>query len=427
MRWFVAVGLLAIGGPWVPVSVQAQNRAGFEAELTRLARQLGIPSLSAAVAESGTTVWVRHIGTNARRGEPVRYPLGALTQTFTAALTAKLSAQKKLALDAPVDTGTGTPVPLRHVLSHTAAGTPGSRFVYSTALYDRAGPVLTRAAGASSLSTAFTTEILRPLRLVNTSAAASATASEGLQSTVEDVARFARAFETDTVAPRPLVASLLQPGRDTGGRALPSAAGWFVQSIGGQQVRWQFGTGPEGSSLVLSLPGRRLTLVILARGSRLTAPFWLSFGDLRWSPVASAFLSNWTGLKLELPEARHTMIDALIALASERNAEAAKLAEKASSLAPALVNAPDGSLLAAFARSGQPALWEMGEIVARRLLAVDANHPRTLLDLGVLRLSAGKAEEGRALLQKLLAERHATPEIEAEANQILKRTPGGQQ
>jgi len=419
-------GWLAVAGLLGAVPVHAQNRAGFETELTRLARQLAIPSLSAAVVEGGTTVWVRHIGIDARRGEAVPYPIGELTQASTAALAAKLIAQKKLTLDAKVDIGTGTPVPLRHVLSHTAAGTPGARFVYSSALYDRAGPALTRAAGGSSLAAALTAEVLRPLRMANTRAAgAGLTASDGLQSTVEDVVRLVGAFETDAVAPRSLIASLVQAGRDAGGRAWPSAIGWFVQSIGGQQVRWQFGSRTDGSSLVVTLPGKRLTLIVLAKGNRLNAPFGLSFGDLRWSPIAAAFFANWAGLKLELPEARHTMIEALIALASERNAEAAKLAEKAASLAPAVVNAPDGALLAAFARSGQPALREMGENVARRLLAVDANHPRTLLDLGVLRISAGQREEGRALLQKLLADGQASPEIQSEANLILKRSAGG--
>jgi hypothetical protein len=309
-------------------------------------------------------------------------------------------------------------------LSHVAAGTPGTRFVYSSALVDRAGPVLIRAAGASSLGAAFSAQILRPLKLVNTSAAAAVTASEGVESTVEDVARLVAAFDTDALVSRSAIASLSQASRDASGRALPSGVGWFVQSIAGQQVRWQFGSQPDGSSLVVSLPGKRLTLIVLARGNRLNAPFGLSFGDLRWSPIATAFLSNWAGVKLDLPEARHTMIEALMALASERDAEAAKLAEKAASLAPGLVNAPDGALLAAFARSKQPALWELGESVARRLLAVDPAHPRTLLDLGVLRIAAGKADDGRAVLQKLLDGGQATPEISASANQILKQPAG---
>lgn len=413
----VAVAVVMVG----PVPMHAQNRAGFEAELVRLARQLGVPSLSAAVVEGATTVWVRHVGTDARRGDAVAYAIGELTQAFTGALTAKLVAQKKITLDTSVDISANTPVALRHVLSHTAAGTAGARYIYSAALYDRAGPLLARAAGASSLGAAFGADLMRPLRLVNTTAAPSVTASDGVQSTVEDVARFVGAFDGATLAPRPLVSSLLQPGRDAGGGALPSAIGWFVQTIGGQLVRWQFGSQRDGSSLVLNFPGKRLTLVILARGNRLNAPFGLSFGDIRWSPVASAFMTNWAGLKLELPEARHTMIEALIALASERNAEAAKLAEKAASLAPALQNTPDGALLAAFARSGQPALWQMGESVARRLLAVDPNHPRTLLDLAVLRINAGKADDGRGLLQKLIADGQATPEIQVEANQLLKR------
>jgi CubicO group peptidase (beta-lactamase class C family) len=412
----VLAALTCVGVP----PAGAQNRAAFEAELNRLARQLGVPALSAAVVEGGAIVWVRHVGTNARRGDPVRYAIGGLTESFTAALAVRLVSQKKIALDAPVDLGGGRSATLQQVLSHTAAGTPGARFVHSARLFDRAGPALARAAGASSSSAALTAQVLRPLALSQTTAAGAVTASDGVESTVEDVAKLTIGLETGKLMPRTLASTMFQPGRGAGGRSHPYGLGWFVQPIAGQQIRWQAGSEAGGSSLVLSVPGRRLTLVILARGGRLNAPFWLSLGDVRWSPVATAFLSQWAGLKLELPEGRRVMTDALIALGSGRAAEAAKLAEKAASLAPGLLNAPDATLLAAFARSGQPPLHEMGETAGRRLLAVDPDHPRTLLDLAVLRIAAGKAEEGRALAQKVLSGGQATPEIADEAAKIAK-------
>lgn len=408
--------MLAIAGA---TPATAQNRAAFEVELTRLARQLGVASLSAAVVEGGAVVWVRHVGTTARRGDPVRYAVGGLTQSFTAALALTLVAQKKVALDAPVDLG-GRSATLQHVLSHTAIGTPGARFVHSARVVDRAGPVLARAAGSASLGAAVTSQVIRRLALSHTSAGSAVTASDGIESTVEDVAKLTIGLETGTLVARALASTMFQPGRDAGGRLHPYGLGWFVQPIAGQQIRWQAGSEADGSSLVLTVPGRRLTLVVLARGGWLNAPFWLSLGDLRWSPIATAFLSQWAGLKLELPEGRRVMTDALVALASGRATEGAKLAEKAASLAPGLLNAPDATLLAAFARSGQPPLREMGETVARRLLAVDADHPRTLLDLAVLRIAAGKTDEGLALARKVLSGGQATPEIADEAGKIAK-------
>lgn len=418
-RSLLAVLLIAAIVDVVPVG--AQNRATFEAELTRLGRQLDIPSMSAAVVEGGTVVWVRHIGSDAGRGDPVRYPVGGLTESFTAALALKLVAQTKVTLDAPVDVGSGQPVALRYVLSHTAAGTPGGRFIHSARLFDRAGAVLARAAGASSIGAALGAGVLRPLELANTSAGANTTAGGGVHSTVEDVARMTSSLDKGTLIPRTLAATMFQPERVAGGRSHPYGLGWFVQSIGGQQIRWQFSSEAAGSALLLTMPGKRLTLVILARGDRLNAPFWLPLGDVRWSPVATAFLTQWALLKQDLPEARRVMTDALIALSSNREAEGEGLAQKAASLAPGLLNAPDAALLAAFARSGRPALWQMGETLGRRLLAVDADHPRTLLDLAVLRIKSGKADEGRALIQKLIAGGQATPEILAETAELRMR------
>ena len=73
-----------------------------------------------------------------------------------------------------------------------------------------------------------------------------------------------------------------------------------MQQIGGEHVRWHFGQQADASALLVNLPRRRLTFVLLARTDRLTAPFWHQFGDLRWSPAAAAFLTRWARVRLDL-------------------------------------------------------------------------------------------------------------------------------
>jgi len=409
----LALALLA-----APSVVAAQNRPAFEAQLDDLRTRIGIPSMSVAVVESGTVVWVRHLGIDARPGDPVRYPIASITKPMAAVLAMRLVERKRLTLDTPVP-GAGPGVLVRHLLSHTAAGTPGTRFLYSSDLFARLEAPLAEAGGAT-FPAALTAEVIRPAGLRQTSAGDRVTPATGVISTVEDLGRFAAAVERGDLMSGRSTAEMFRPPRGSDGRPLPCALGWFVQTVGGEQVRWQFGQQDTASALVVSLPRRRMSFVLLARGDRASAPFWLQFGDVRWSPFASAFLSTWARMRIDLAAARVVMTDALIALARGRPAEAASLATRASILAPALTNSPEPGLLAAFARSGRTDLREMGRRIAGRLLAVDASNPRTLLDLAVLELQDGHADVASGRLRGVLEDGQATPEIERTVRDLLK-------
>lgn len=410
----IALALALLG----PTRAAAQNRAGLEAELERLHTALRIPSMSAAVVEGGTIVWVRHFGLKAVPGDPVRYPLGSLTQPFAAVLAMREAERGRLSLDTRVDRPDGVAVQIRQLLAHTAAGKPGARFVYSPDLYRLLGAPLERAAGAT-LPQALTAEVTRPLGLRQTVASAGTSASGGLESTVEDLARFAAGVERGAVLSAASTTELFRAPRGGAGRAFPCALGWFVQQVGGEQVRWQFGQDDHASGLLVNLPRRRLTFVVLARGNRLNAPFGLGSGDVRWSPAAYAFLSAWARVRVDYSEARHLMLEALVALSRGRAADGAALAKRASVIAPPLTSA-DPVLLEAFARSGDPDLREMGRRMARRLLEADPDHPRVAFDLAVLNLEDGQADEARRLATGILADREATPEIERAARELLR-------
>jgi hypothetical protein len=72
---------------------------------------------------------------------------------------------------------------------------------------------------------------------------------------------------------------------------MPHGLGWFVQSYAGEPVVWQFGVGENASSaLIVTLPRRGLTLVLLANSDGLARPFALSAGDLTISPFGRLFL-----------------------------------------------------------------------------------------------------------------------------------------
>jgi hypothetical protein len=55
---------------------------------------------------------------------------------------------------------------------------------------------------------------------------------------------------------------------------------------------WQFGVGDNASSsLMLTVPGRGITLILLANSQGLTRPYPLAQGDVTVSPFARIFLS----------------------------------------------------------------------------------------------------------------------------------------
>ena len=76
------------------------------------------------------------------------------------------------------------------------------------------------------------------------------------------------------------------------GHPLPHGIGWFVQTYRGERIVWQFGVGRNASSsMIVSVPGRGLTLVLLANSSGLVQPFALANGDLTVSPFGRVFLA----------------------------------------------------------------------------------------------------------------------------------------
>ena len=77
----------------------------------------------------------------------------------------------------------------------------------------------------------------------------------------------------------------------TPARRSPPASGWFVQTYNGERVVWQFGVVSNAfSSLVVKVPGRRLTMILLANSDGLNATPSLAEGDVTTSPFARLFL-----------------------------------------------------------------------------------------------------------------------------------------
>jgi hypothetical protein len=111
------------------------------------------------------------------------------------------------------------------------------------------------------------------------------TPTSGLISTVDDVAKFDIGLKSGLVMQKETLAAAWKA---SGG---PHGIGWFVQSYNGENVVWQFGTGDNGSSsMIIMLPSRSVTLILLANSTGLVKGFGLGSGDILSSPFARAFL-----------------------------------------------------------------------------------------------------------------------------------------
>jgi CubicO group peptidase (beta-lactamase class C family) len=78
--------------------------------------------------------------------------------------------------------------------------------------------------------------------------------------------------------------------------SMPTGLGWFVQTYNGERLVWHFGLAPDAySSLILKVPERRLTLILLANSDGLSAPYALEEGDVTKSHFARTFLRLFIG------------------------------------------------------------------------------------------------------------------------------------
>jgi CubicO group peptidase (beta-lactamase class C family) len=116
-------------------------------------------------------------------------------------------------------------------------------------------------------------------------------ATGGLVSTVRDLARLDAALDSTVILRQETLDKAWNPLITPRGFVSPMGLGWFVQSHRNERVVWHFGLiGGAYSSLMMKLPDRKLTFILLANSDRLSAPFQLPSGNVTRSLFATLFL-----------------------------------------------------------------------------------------------------------------------------------------
>ncbi len=339
--------------PWAQLEAQTQRQAllaipPIEHYLEALRQQAGIPGLSAAVVQDGEIVWEKGFGfqnveSRIRATPDTPYFIGGLSQSFASVLLLQCVEQRKFTLDDPVGRyGVTFPeegATLRQVLNHSSSGTPGAEFKLALDRYAQLGTVmewcapqpyrksvahrlLERLAMKDSVPGGDLKEadavpeglfdeaaleryahvlerVAIPYRIEGKNRPVRSqpppvegiNAANGLISTVRDLAQFDAALDDTLLLLDETRQGAWSPARAADGTEMPTGLGWFVQYYKDEPVVWQYGHMPNVySSMIIKLPNRRVTLILLANSDGLAATADLASGDVTKSVFGTIFL-----------------------------------------------------------------------------------------------------------------------------------------
>lgn len=351
VRTLAIAALLAVSLGWGQLSAQQSlSFSLFERYLEAFRVEAGIPGMSAAILQDGQIVWERGLGRrDVESGAPATpdtpYLLGDLSQTLGATvLLRKCVDQSYLSVtDRVVRWVPLFPEPQTLVAGLLTHASPQGGFLFAPERFAALTAVVESCAGAS-YEQLLVDEIVDRLGMTSAvpgSAAALASAgsalppetrtryaatlarlatpyrvdrgrairtelplqladaANGVIASVRDLAQFDAALGSGVLLDPDTLALAWTPAMSAG-VPMPTGLGWFVQAhttrAGAEPLVWHFGVVKDAySALLLKLPARGLTLVLLANSDGMNAPFALEKGDVTSSLYARLFLRVFAG------------------------------------------------------------------------------------------------------------------------------------
>ncbi len=321
----------------------AESLPDFEQKIGSLQTKYQIPGLIAGVSRNGQMVWSKPYGYADKEGnKPVTnsslFHLASLTKTFGALTIMQLVEQGQVNLEDPVSnyginlSSTGI-IKVKHLLSHTSEGTPGSQFRYNGDRFALLDKVILGASGLR-FDELVKQKVFTPLGLQNIAPNLMDLAHQdgydtaalfknlvqgyssdgkqrldypklfscaaGLISTLDDIVKYSNSLDNSGLVSDAGKNQMFSAFVSNSGQTLPYGYGWFVQTIENKKVLWHYGQWTGISSLIVKVPEQKITFVVLANSDMLSAAFNLVNGDVMNSPYARLFLSSFVlgGAKL---------------------------------------------------------------------------------------------------------------------------------
>jgi len=332
------LGYTSVGPP-------AQSLTEFESVLERIRTDLKIPGLSAAITKNRRLVWAKGFGhSNKERGvnatHETVYHLASVTKLFAAVIIMKLIEENKLTLETPIsDYGINIEsqgvIRVKHLLSHTSEGVPGSHYNYNGDRYAYLDDVI-YGASDRTFCELINEKILLPLNLNLTTPNPISpnnclqnmsildklaqgytpngqdpmplptlfVSAAGLISNVIDISKFSIALDNDVLLTTASKELMYTPFISNNGSELPHGLGVFIDNNEGVKIIWHYGYWDSYSALILKIPESELSFVILANSNRLSSAS-NNIGrdeDVNHSVAAQEFLNAFVYGTAELPD-----------------------------------------------------------------------------------------------------------------------------
>jgi CubicO group peptidase (beta-lactamase class C family) len=317
------LGYTSVGEP-------AQSLEEFESVLERIRTDLKIPGLSAAITKNRKIVWAKGFGYANREKSIVATPetvyhLASLTKPFAATIIMQLIEENKLTLDTPIsDFGIELEsqgvIRVIHLLSHTSEGVPGSHYNYNGNRFAYLDAVISGASG-KSFCELLNEKIISPLNLDLTgpyplspdncihnnqilNMLAQGYTAAGMVSNVLDLSEFSIALDNNILLNAESKKLMFTPTISNSGEVLPYGLGWFIDNNESVKIIWHYGYWDAASSLIMKVPERELSFVILANTDRLSSASQGlgSDEDVNRSVVAQEFLNAFVYGNAQLPD-----------------------------------------------------------------------------------------------------------------------------
>ena len=341
--------LLLIVSSILTQTLHAQKFEDFNKDIQTYTQLLKIPAMAIGVAKGDSLVYFKGIGyANPDTKEPVNadhiFVISSLTKSITSVIMQQMEVEKKLRLNDLLNSFPNQyfttdrwddKTTLAHILSHTSESKPiGQGFVYNGGKFNmvyNAFKSVNKINVSDDIYRPYTyevdTRIIASLHLTHTiarydsarhypltrsvarlysyneaqNAYTSATLgfknmvsgpAFGIMSSVNDLVKYSAAIDKETLISKERYQKITTPFY----AGSPQGMGWFVAKFEGLDIHWAYGYGND-ASILLRVPAKNLTLVMLSSTDMASATTRLGFGNPFNSPLVCAFLKAFVADK----------------------------------------------------------------------------------------------------------------------------------
>ena len=311
-----------------------ENVLAFEKDLETLRNRYHIPSLAIGIVNEKNLI-VRggsgfaDVQKQLKPDENTVYQLASITKTFGSIILMQLVEEGKVSLDDPISKyginlggrwGSDSTIKVKHLLTHTASGKwsngfkPGYSFRYNGAWYGELGKVIEKGSG-ESFGELLMKNIITPLKMTNSVPSTDDSINfkltgynkdsfltkvakpynwqgkqiapikmtygfspaAGIMSSVADLAKYSIAIDENKFLKPETWEKIFTPFVTPKGKTIQYGLGWFVKNYKGLKIVWHTGWWYGYSTLLIKIPEKDLTFIILANSQDLSRPFYMTY------------------------------------------------------------------------------------------------------------------------------------------------------